>query len=155
MPADALPLANSTLTPAVVGLVGVVIGAVVNGYAQHVAQRRREHFELRSHARLVRADLHRAEGIVRQLKERPMDRPRGVADELAAPAWNEGRGVLARGLESSEWDTVREAFDAIAQFRRGLNPGDGDGRTFDQVQAQAEETLGRIEAAHQALRPAE
>ncbi|MDQ3935294.1 MAG: hypothetical protein M3340_11775 [Actinomycetota bacterium] len=152
MPLDALPLADSTLVPAVVGLVGVVIGAVVNGVAQYLVQRRRELYELRSHARLVGADLHRAEGIVRQLAERPMDRPPGVGDELASPAWVEGRGVLARGLQDPQWTAVREAFDGIAQFRRGLAPGDGAGRTFDQAHAEAEATLTRIEAAHQALR---
>jgi hypothetical protein len=149
-----LPLAQSPLVPAIVGLLGVVVGAAINGYFQRSIKRRDEAVELLSHTRLVAADLHGALSVVEQFMKGEMSDRAVWGDELASPAWVEGRGVLASGLKEKEWDTVRKAFDDIAGFRRGLlQPSSEDRSRFADERRGAQVTRDAIRDALRALAP--
>src|SRR5215210_4980144 len=120
MAPDVLPLAASSLAPALVGLLGVVVGAGINGYAQYVFARNRERTEGRAHGRLVEADLQRAANVAEQYIDAPFRHSPAWSEDLQTPAWHEGRAVLASVLDRVEWLALRDAFDTIARLRRSL-----------------------------------
>jgi hypothetical protein len=148
----ALLLAASSLTPALVGLLGVVVGAAINGYAQWVFTRRRERSEGLSQGRLVEADLARAAGVAEQCIDSPFRHAAGWSDDLETSAWRDGRAVLASRLDRVTWLCLRDAFDAIAALRRSLQTGDaGDDRALERTVAQAKRALQAIGTAQAAL----
>jgi hypothetical protein len=98
-----------TITAAIFGLLGVVVGAVINGGISALSQRRTERSELRSAARLVRSELVGFRAVA-------LEGGRRTAEELpqlrnAAPVlWQANRAILSRALDSDDWETVSPAY---------------------------------------------
>jgi hypothetical protein len=84
------------ITAAIFGLLGVVVGAVINGAVSAVLQRRTERSELRSAARLVRTEL------VFSGPVEPVER--------AAEALREAAGVQSKGPSDSDSFAYPEDF---------------------------------------------
>jgi hypothetical protein len=92
---------------ALVGLLGVVIGGVLNGVVTAAVERVRDARAALVVARLVQNDL----TFIQSVLEVEIDR--GVwmnltagAPTLSFDAWHEGRGLLASSLTFQEWSAV-------------------------------------------------
>jgi hypothetical protein len=106
----------SGLTAAIFGLVGVVVGALINGAAIALLQRRTEKSDRRSAARLVRSELVRFRSLALEAASRPPEHLPQLRN--AAPTlWQSHRAVLARALSDQQWELVALAYahvDALA-----------------------------------------
>jgi hypothetical protein len=104
------------MTAAIFGLLGVIVGAVINGAASALLQRRVERSDRRSAARLVRSELVRFWTLAREAARRsPEDLPQ--LRESAPILWQNYRAVLARALTDEDWVLVARAYahvDAVA-----------------------------------------
>jgi hypothetical protein len=103
-------LADSTaaLTPAVFGLVGVVVGGLLNGLVGAVADSRRDRREATVAARLVR---HEIEFLSAEVASWVRE---GEVPESAVPlkreAWDAHHEILARVLLARDWDMLAATY---------------------------------------------
>jgi hypothetical protein len=97
------------VTAAIFGLLGVIVGAVINGAVTAMLQRRNEGNERRSAARLVRSELVRYRALALESASLPADHLPQLQD--AAPlVWQSYRVVLARALPTQQWEVVARAY---------------------------------------------
>jgi len=104
------------MTAAIFGLLGVIVGAVINGAATALLQRRVERSEKRSAARLVRGELIRFWTLAREAAQRSPEHLPQLRD-TAPIVWQSYRAVLARALADEDWIVVARAYahvDAVA-----------------------------------------
>jgi hypothetical protein len=107
-------LFSTSIAPAIIGLVGVVIGGALAGTVNFLLARRAERQDVRTAARLVRAELQGLDVQLLSVRTREVfgGQPPDLADlaeilsEDRRTAWHENRNLLARGLPSKEWDKV-------------------------------------------------
>ncbi len=122
---------TDSLVTALVGFLGVVVGAAMNILAQRETARRREHGETLSAARLVDAELAHALAIIEE-GVGPQARLSAVlAVNLCTPAWEASRGALAVGLSRNQWTAVCDAFASIAVLRLALQTARDSGAQHD------------------------
>jgi hypothetical protein len=113
------PLAASVV-PALIGLAGVALGAGVNMFGQWLFARRKESADARSVARLVSADLLRAQTVLEDWLDDPMEVVSSWASDLEMPAWERGQGLLGSRLDGPDWQTVLLACNRVDGLRRRL-----------------------------------
>jgi hypothetical protein len=104
---------------AIFGLVGVIVGAVVTGGVEFVAERRREAALLRKAARLVEAELDEAATIFEGALED--GKLWSGSNRPEVPSWREYAPVLAEGLDTDDWGVV-EAAAAITRMAARREP---------------------------------
>jgi hypothetical protein len=97
------------MTAAIFGLIGVIVGGIMNGAATALLQRRAERSDQRSAARLVRSELVRFRSLALEAARRsPEDLPQ--LRETTPILWQSNRGVLARALTEHDWALVARAY---------------------------------------------
>jgi hypothetical protein len=98
------------VTAAIFGLLGVVVGGLLNGAAGYWLGRRKEQAEAKVGARLVRVELNEQLGYLgRVVEERRLDQhPPGVGQ------WEAYRAILARELDDRDWAVVAECYIELA-----------------------------------------
>ncbi|MDQ6804764.1 MAG: hypothetical protein M3065_07305 [Actinomycetota bacterium] len=94
------------MTAAVFGLLGVIVGGVLNGLIQAALARRRDHADGVVAARLV---LHELE-LLRGDFELWLQGDRAPRVPTPSRAWQAHRAALARVLAEPEWDMVSAAY---------------------------------------------
>ncbi len=100
------------MTVAIFALVGVIVGAVVNGAVTAFLQRRANWYERRSAARLVRSELVHFRSLALEAARRPPENLPQLRD--ATPIlWQGHRAVLARALRDEDWELVARAYAHI------------------------------------------
>jgi hypothetical protein len=107
------------MSTALVGLIGVIAGAVVTGGVQSASawfDRRRS---ARSSARLLYMQLHEAEGVLRELAERRSWEQMITDWASFGMAWERHSEALARVLSTEDFVTVSSAFACLANVARG------------------------------------
>jgi hypothetical protein len=105
-----------TLTPAIIGLVGVLVGAVISTGANYWLAVRKENaeaskdtlartIELKTAARLIGHEFYAGRAVTKILVEQK----RWVTAEVKLPlvAWEGDKGILARELSLEDWNAVR------------------------------------------------
>ena len=97
------------MTAAIFGLLGVIVGAVINGVVATVLQRRTERADQRSAARLVRSELVRFRALAIEAGQRSPEHLPQLHDMTPA-LWHDHRAVLARALEDADWAAVASAY---------------------------------------------
>jgi len=97
------------MTAAIFGLVGVVVGAFINGAANVYFERRSERSNRRSAARLVRSELVRFRSLAREADLRPPEELPQLRD-IRPVVWESQRSVLARSLTDEDWALVALAY---------------------------------------------
>jgi hypothetical protein len=139
------------MTAAIFGLLGVVVGAVINGTISSLSQRRTERSDLRSAARLVRSELVGFRALA-------VEGSRRTADELpqlrdAAPVlWQGNRAVLSRALDSDDWEAVARAYAHVDAVLSVL-VFEADGSLVDWRKREAQRLLeALVEPAERAAR---
>ena len=103
------------MTAAIFGLLGVIVGGVLNALMAAWLERRRARAEVRSACRLLHTEFLRAKvvlsdlstGAVRDEELKPADWGRKPAD------WGQFRGILATTLRPDEWGHVASGLLAI------------------------------------------
>ncbi len=104
------------MTAAIFGLIGVIVGAVINGTVTALLQRRTEGSDRRSAARLVRTEIVRFWSLALEAgRQSPEHLPQ--LQKTAPILWESYRAVLARALTDEDWVLVARAYahvDALA-----------------------------------------
>jgi hypothetical protein len=116
----------TTLIPAIVGLLGVVVGAVITTGTNYVLAVRKERAEadqrersrankLKTAARLIANEFFTARAAARTLVEKKS----WVPTEIKFPldAWQRDRDVIALELPLKDWNAVEIAALAVEHFR--------------------------------------
>jgi len=116
-----------TLIPAMVGFVGVLVGAVITTGANYLLAVRKEKAEaardklfraneLKTAARLIADDFFTAQTAVTELVDNKRWAP-AAARNFPLDAWQKDRDVLARELPLEDWNAVETAVWAVERFR--------------------------------------
>jgi hypothetical protein len=144
------------VTAAIFGLIGVVIGAVINGAVTSWHQRRVERSDFRSAARLVRSELVQFRSLGLEAARRPPEHLPQLQD--ATPIlWQSNRGVLARSLSDQDWNLVARAYahvDALTSVLVFEPDGTLIAWRSNEAQRLLAEMIEPVEAAAVALRQA-
>jgi hypothetical protein len=128
---------------ALIGLVGVVVGALLSALLGYTQERRREHTQTRSGVRLLAADLEDAHA---ELKRMGLPSASGEGTKAVAQLkelWLGRRGPLADGLEKLEWDRISLRLRLIEAPSGGASP--------EQFQAQLETIKAALETVREVL----
>jgi hypothetical protein len=105
------------MTGAIFGLIGVLVGGVLNGVVGAWQGRRLEHFETRAAARLVFHDLVNAKLLLQEATSRGSWGE--VTDELLRlDRWTEYERLFARALDSDEWLALQFAVSKTRELSR-------------------------------------
>jgi hypothetical protein len=120
--------AGCSVTEAIIGFVGVVIGAIVSGGATYVMTRRSERQKARAAARLLESNMLTIEAALQRVLDLNPDRSPNAWVNVAAPAWwsdvlrndvrVEHRPLLAEVLGAGEWYDLSRAYAWIEQLAR-------------------------------------
>src|SRR4051812_2609012 len=88
--------------PAVFGLIGVIVGAVLSGVVSYVLERQRADRAKRAAGRLVSDDLALIQARLEVARNRKTwsNLPR---QQLPTAAWTEHRAFLAAEMEDAQW----------------------------------------------------
>lgn len=105
------------MTAAIFGLLGVVVGGLLNGYISSRAERRRDRAEGRAAARLLERELQSALAGIRAWCEKKSSADPSREDVLRFPAWKRYHLVAARSLPAEAWDTVSDAYLLLYMLR--------------------------------------
>lgn len=110
------------MTAAIFGLIGVVVGAAVNGVVSYLLASRHEKADAKAAARLVhselRAHLHVLDSVLKAgtFGEIPPDPP--TVDEWAAH-----RSILARTLSNDAWANIAWSYNDMAVLASAYKSG--------------------------------
>jgi uncharacterized membrane protein YccC len=119
----------ATMTEAIFGLVGVLVGGLISGGATFLMTRRSERRRGRAAVRLVQAELRHgatlAESILPPLLDDAFAGNRqmfehlqtALADLPASSAWNAHKGELAELLNARDWYALAESYEALEALR--------------------------------------
>jgi hypothetical protein len=144
-------LATGSLIPALFGLIGVAVGAVLTGIVDWIRQSQREDRSAHAAARLLRADLSLAARILRIGIAR--GQIPGFVD-VSLPSWTEYRDVLASALEDDKWIIVAAGcsrLHALAGFNSRLARPRARGRLKRDDRTKLEKMLADVVRAYEAL----
>jgi hypothetical protein len=125
---------------ALIGLVGVVVGALLSALLGYTQERRREHTQTRSGVRLLAADLEDARADIRRIGSPSAGGVGTKALVQLKELWLGRRDPLADGLERVEWDRI--------SFRLRLVEAPSEEASPEQFEAQ----LKTIDAALDTVR---
>jgi hypothetical protein len=149
-----------TLFPLIIGLVGVLVGAVITTGANYLLATRAEraeeakdkHFraiELKTAARLITNEFLAAHVIATTLVEEK----RWVHEKLPLDAWQRDSRVLARELPFSDWNAVNLAAWAVKDFRNFTTTPRSSDNASDAMAETGKPVLRDLNAGLDALRP--
>jgi hypothetical protein len=100
------------MAAAIFGLLGVIVGGLINGVVSWLAQRRKDEATALSAKRLVANELGTWFVLAREANARsPEQLPQ--LRKAAPTTWQSNRSVLARSLSDADWDVVAIAYAHI------------------------------------------
>lgn len=103
------------MTAAIFGLIGVVVGGLLNGAVTAWQTRRTDAFAARVGARLVDLELRQAALALAVLEdEEATASGEGASRKFSAAAWDKYQEVLARTLSDEDGLTVSDAYDVVS-----------------------------------------
>jgi hypothetical protein len=150
------------LSPAIIGLLGVVVGAVITTGTNYVLAVRKETAEadlrersranqLKTAARLIANEFFTARAAATTLVEKK----RWVPAEIKFPldAWQRDRGVIALELPLKGWTAVEIAALAVEHFRNFHTAPRSSDEASDAMAETGKPVVRDITAGLEALRP--
>jgi hypothetical protein len=130
------------MTAAIFGLLGVIVGAVINGVVTALLQRRTELSDQRSAARLVRSELVAFRALALEARGRSPEHLPQLRD--ANPVlWQANRAVLAKALSDHHWALIARAYAHIDALLSVL-VFEPDGTLVDWRRREAQRLLGEM-----------
>jgi hypothetical protein len=153
-------IGGPSMREAIFGLVGVLVGGIITSVSSYLLDRRRElvdrqrdsrnrAIELKRAARLIDAELSRAQAAARICTER--GHWWSPEAQLSRKAWEQYGGVIAPDLSDTAWLAVRVAIEAADQL--SLCRGQGTTDISDGIVEEIVPILRDIEAGRLALSP--
>jgi hypothetical protein len=145
-----LPLADASLGPAVVGLTGVVLGAVIAGTFDWRREAFRQRRRARAAARLLRSDLFMVSRLLRNgIARREIP---GFID-LSLASWREDRDLLADALDDESWSVVSADCSRVQTLAdsQELAPRWSRGRLKHEDLPRLDKALSDVVLAYEAL----
>lgn len=141
------------MTAAIIGLLGVIVGAIITGIGPILINRRTDLAERRSAARLVRTELVRFRTLANAAEQQsPENLPQ--LHEITPILWQNYRAVLAHALTDKDWVLVARAYAHVDALVAVL-VFEHDGTLLDwrrrEAQRLLEEMIGPVEQAATAL----
>jgi hypothetical protein len=151
----------TTLTPALIGLLGVLVGATISTGATYwlavrkeavdvATEKAKRSSELKTAARLIADELLAGSVAAKMLVEK-----RRWTDEsikLPLVAWERDKGIIAREVSYSEWNAIAIAAMAVEQFRDFAPPGGRGHEASDALAETGKPVLRDIKAGLDALK---
>ncbi len=145
---------------AIIGLMGVLVGAVITIGANYLLAVRKEKaegdkdklsraIELKTAARLIANEFLGAHVAATTL----VDEKRWVHEKLPLDAWRRDSRVLARELPFSDWNAVNLAAWAVKDFRNFTTAPRSSDNASDAMAETGKPVLRDINAGLDALRP--
>ncbi len=145
------PLAVGSLVPAIFGLVGVAVGAILTGAVEWIREARRDRRRARAAARLLRSDLFLVSRILRNaISDRALP---GFID-VTPRSWLEQRDLLASELKDDEWIIVSggcSRLQTLAEFVSRIAKPQDRGRLSNNDIPRLDKALTDLVRAHDAL----
>jgi hypothetical protein len=152
----------TTLIPAIIGFVGVLVGAGITTGTNYLLAVRKEKAEAAEHrvarttelktaARLIANEFFVAQAAARMLVEKK----RWAPEEIKFPldAWQTDKGVIALELPFKDWRAVEIAALAVEQFRNFPPAPRSSDDASDRAAENGKPVLRDITAGLEALRP--
>ena len=113
------------MTTAVVGLIGVLVGASVNGLIQWSMVRRSDRLHARTAARLVRYELGQFQELLRYaLGEHHWE----VGYWISPVRWRENQAILAAACSRKEWSGLETAYAGVEIVDSWHRPAPGSSK---------------------------
>jgi hypothetical protein len=141
------------MAAAIFGLIGVVIGALINGIVTWLSQRRKDEATERSAKRLVANELGTWLVLAREAQARPPEHLPQLR-KTTPLLWQSNRSLLARSLTDTDWDLVATAYahvDALGSVLIFGNDGTLEDWRSREAKRLFEEMLDPVETARGAL----
>jgi hypothetical protein len=101
------------VTPALIGLAGVLIGAVVTSGIAYLGDQHRRHDEKRAAIRLVSAEIVRNEISLANF----VSHGRAPSPPLSTGMWTQQEGTLARYATATQWDDLVAFYILVENVR--------------------------------------
>jgi hypothetical protein len=144
---------------AIIGLIGVLVGAIISVGAQYAMRLRDERAEARTAARLIYEELANTAGqlTIFALATREKRQEFLSAQGFSSEEWDERRAVLARVLSPDEWLAVHRAYRFASQISAVARLfGGAPGRIVIELQPHVKERLSAAQevVARRAQMPA-
>ena len=144
---------------AIIGLVGVVVGAVVTGALDWLMTRREDRTQLRVALRLVCTDLHKAIAVTAPVARSGAWGPE--RDSLVPHAYEKHAGALARSLAPASWKKLEGAvlgMQRLDSIRRAMFEDDREASSDEmadivRIRTFITSTLNDLETELRALGP--
>lgn len=155
-------MAEPSILPAAIGLVGVLIGSAISTGANWLLAVRKERadakkaeeerrYKVVSAARLVEGELAWAKALLEGVLKQGLKRANAIP--LATTSWAAQKDLLAANMKRVEWHTVSSGMLAVVAL---VSYWDQDWTTWLTQESKREGStvlLERIEAALEALKP--
>jgi len=130
------------VTAAIFGLIGVVVGALMNGVVTGMLSRRAEQSARRSAARLVLSELVRFYTLAIESDRLPPESLPQLRD-IAPRVWQSQREVLARALSIEQWELAAAAYAHVDALESVL-VFDADGSLAEWRSSEAKRLLSSL-----------
>lgn len=146
-----LATVTDSLVPAVFGVIGVAVGAMLTGVVDWARQRSKDDRRARAAARLLRTDLFL---VARILKIALMRSELPGFVDISLPSWTTYRDVLAAALDDGAWIAVSAGCartQALADFVLRLDKPNDRGRLKPKDAMRLESMVDDVVRAHDAL----
>lgn len=152
----------TTITPALIGLLGVLVGATISTGATYwlavrkeavdaAIEKNKRSTELRTAARLIADELLTGSVAAKTLVEKR--RWTDEAIKLPLVAWERHKEVIAREVTYSEWNAIAIAALAVEQFRDFPLPSQRGQEASEALAETGKPVLRDIKAGLDALKP--
>jgi hypothetical protein len=152
----------TTLTPALIGLLGVLVGATISTGATYwlavrkettdlATEKTKRSTELKTAARLIADELLAGSVAAAMLVEKR--RWTNESIKLPLVAWERDKGIIAREVPYGDWNAIAIAAMAVEQFRDFAPPGGRGHEASDALVETGKPVLRDIRAGLEALKP--
>jgi len=101
------------MTEAIFGLIGVLIGGLLNGGVTYLTERRRQAGDAKVAARLVADELEVNEVALGSCEKQ---KSLSIMSRASVSEWRKHRGTLAAALTDDEWRSLRSVFNMYEQL---------------------------------------
>ena len=136
------------MAAAIFGIIGVIVGGLINAVVSWLAQRRKDESTALSAKRLVATELGTWLTLARAAASRPPEELPQLR-KATPKIWQSNRGVLARSLSDDDWELLATAYAHVDALESVL-VFDHDGALEDWQSREAKRLLEEVNPVEEA-----